>query len=155
METSECLSTLNGHTDWVCSVTWSPDGQKIASSSYDMTIKIWDAYAYECLSTLSGHTNSVQSVAWSPLLLGQKIASSSNDYEIKVWDIESYECKCLECPECPSTLSGHMGNVWSIVWSPLGQKIAGGGNRFNDYGIKIWDTSNFCTPYFNKFQFID
>ncbi|KAF9487659.1 hypothetical protein BDN71DRAFT_1363875, partial [Pleurotus eryngii] len=34
---------LTGHEAWVKSVAFSPDGTKIVSGSYDMTICIWDA----------------------------------------------------------------------------------------------------------------
>ena len=32
--------TLTGHTEWVNSVAWSPDGSKIASGSGDKTVKV-------------------------------------------------------------------------------------------------------------------
>ena len=35
--------TLRGHTDWVHSVSWSPDGMRLVSASKDETVKIWDA----------------------------------------------------------------------------------------------------------------
>jgi WD40 repeat protein len=37
------VRTLTGHSGWVRSVSYSPDGRYIASGSYDRTIKIWDA----------------------------------------------------------------------------------------------------------------
>jgi WD40 repeat protein len=35
--------TLKGHTHAIKSVSFSPDGQRIASGSRDNTVKVWDA----------------------------------------------------------------------------------------------------------------
>jgi WD40 repeat protein len=34
---------LKGHTDYVCSVAWSPEGIRIVSSSHDKTLIVWDS----------------------------------------------------------------------------------------------------------------
>ena len=41
----EC--TLRGHSGWVLSVAYSPDGKHIVSGSRDNTVKIWDAQSGE------------------------------------------------------------------------------------------------------------
>jgi WD40 repeat protein len=35
--------TLMGHSNWVTSVVYSPDGKYIVSGSFDLTVKVWDA----------------------------------------------------------------------------------------------------------------
>jgi hypothetical protein len=35
--------TYSGHSDYVSSVAWSPDGKRIASGSDDMTVQVWQA----------------------------------------------------------------------------------------------------------------
>ena len=35
--------TYQGHRDVVVSLAWSPDGQRVASASYDHTVQVWQA----------------------------------------------------------------------------------------------------------------
>ena len=48
--------TLRGHTDYVNSANFSPDGRYIVSASNDETIRIWDTQTGVCIKTLEGHT---------------------------------------------------------------------------------------------------
>ena len=55
----KALHTLKGHNRRVCSVAFSPDGQRIVSGSRDKTLKIWDANSGKELKTLTGHKSPV------------------------------------------------------------------------------------------------
>ena len=50
---------LHGHTEDINYITWSPDGQYLASPSNDTTICIWDVNSGECVTVLSGHEGGV------------------------------------------------------------------------------------------------
>src|SRR5258708_39564249 len=75
--TGEHLRTLEGHSHWVRSVVFSPDGGLLASASDDNTIKIWAPLTGEHLRTLERHSTCVRSMAYSPD--GGTLASASSD----------------------------------------------------------------------------
>ncbi|EED16915.1 sulfur metabolite repression control protein, putative [Talaromyces stipitatus ATCC 10500] len=58
--------TLDGHSDSVWGVAFSPDGKLVASGSYDETVKLWDPATGTLRQTLVGHSGWVGAVAFSP-----------------------------------------------------------------------------------------
>ncbi|MEQ9624242.1 TIR domain-containing protein [Coleofasciculus chthonoplastes] len=74
---------LQGHESAVISVAFSPDGNRIASGSWDGTIRLWDREGNPIGQPFKGHEDWVMSVAFSPD--GNRIASGSNDGTIRLW----------------------------------------------------------------------
>ncbi len=124
---SEAL-TLKGHAHVVNSVAFSADGQRLASGSWDKTVKIWDIATGKELFSLEGHTSGVFSVAFSPN--GRRLASAGNDGFVKIWDTATGK-------ELFS-LNAQVGGVTSVEFSPDGQRLAFGstGNT-----VGIWDSA--------------
>jgi WD40 repeat protein len=48
------MHTLTGHTNWVRSIAFSPDGKRVASGSDDRLVKIWDTETGALVSSLGG-----------------------------------------------------------------------------------------------------
>src|SRR5438128_290370 len=97
-------ANLQGHTDYVQTVAFSPDGKTLASGSMDATIKLWDTTASKELITLLGHTEGASCVAFSPD--GKTLASGGEDRTIKLWDEKRGKKK--------ATLKGHTKEVSSV-----------------------------------------
>lgn len=80
--------TLSGHTDPVYTVAFSADGKRIATGSFDKSVKLWDATTGKELRTFAGkagHQSLVTAVAFSPD--GSGLASAGTDNFVKVWDV--------------------------------------------------------------------
>jgi WD40 repeat protein len=50
-------ASLAGHTYWVRSVAFSPDGQHIVSGSNDKLVQVWSVSARKEVASLAGHTS--------------------------------------------------------------------------------------------------
>ncbi len=118
--------TLKGHSDWVTSISYSPDGKQIASAGLDGTVKLWNTQTGQFLSSLRGHAGGVLGVSFGPD--GKQIASASKDQTVKVWDARTGK-EVLSC-------KGHSGWVTDVSFSPDGKQIA---SASADNTVRVWD----------------
>ena len=80
---------LLGHTDWVQSLAFSPDGAQLASASGhpgdERAIRRWDVTTGKQVGEpLLGHRAMLTWVAYSPG--GKYLASASHDGTVRLWD---------------------------------------------------------------------
>ena len=112
-------TNLDGHTDRVTSVTYSPDGSLLASAGgcRDPTVRLWDAATQAPLATLRGHTGEIRSVSFS-LPDGGTLASGSRDGTVRLWDVGT--------KRLIDTLEDHTVAVHSVSFSPDGATLVSG-----------------------------
>lgn len=86
---TDMLSTpetiLHGHSEKIYSIRFHPLASDIlASSSYDMSVKIWNLSSGKDEIILKGHTDQIFSLSWSPD--GQHLATVSKDGQVRMYD---------------------------------------------------------------------
>ena len=108
-------------------MAFSRDGARLASASYDKTVRIWSVADRKEIVTLKGHTNAVLAVAFLPD--GRTLVTGGADRLVKVWDVDAKK-------EIGSH-GDHRGAVRGIAVSPDGKKVATAGS---DRRINLWET---------------
>src|SRR5262245_21040482 len=75
---------LEGHRAAVSALAFHPDGQHLASASFDHTLKLWDVGAGCVVRTCRGHRDKVLALVFSPD--GRWLASAGLDGAVRLWD---------------------------------------------------------------------
>src|SRR5262249_7917577 len=128
-------ASFNGHAVWVHSVTFSPNGKRVASGGGDQ-VKVWEMATCQEKATFKGHTNNIAAVVYSPD--GKTLASAAYT-EIKLRDVATgKELRAFK----------DVGGVESVVFSPDGKTLASGSGVFDGNTgrlpsgqIKLWDVA--------------
>jgi WD40 repeat protein len=128
---TQAVRHLRGHTETVLPAAFSPDGEHLASGTYEGAVGLWNLER-DTLTILSGHTRTaagkVTSVAFSPD--GKLLASASYDKTIRLWDVETGAEKLV-------LDTGNRGGT--VTFDPEGRMLASTGD---DSLIRIWDVAS-------------
>ncbi|MGW7263364.1 WD40 repeat domain-containing protein [Streptomyces sp. NPDC054842] len=124
---------LHGHTNWVHSATFSPDGRLLATCSGDMTVRIWDLATGTTRHVLTEHRSSVHVVRFAPC--GDLLASGDMD-SVRLWDVTSGHCvRVLDHADALGL------GVCTAAFSPDGRRLATSDGR-----VLVWDLHSDRAP---------
>ncbi|MGB3671763.1 MAG: WD40 repeat domain-containing protein, partial [Phormidesmis sp.] len=121
------VAELTGHTSWVRSVQFSPDGAWLISGSDDGNVRVWSVATFTCQQILCQSSDRIRSIAISPD--GRLFATGGDDCQIRLWDMQTYTL--LE------TLPTQQSRIWSVAFQQWGHRLllAAGGDKQT---LMIW-----------------
>ncbi|KAG2110851.1 ribosome biogenesis protein Sqt1 [Suillus discolor] len=135
----EVIVKLTGHTDSVCSASFSSDGQMVATGGMDGKVRIWrrvgttDFRNWEFLTELQG-PDEVIWLRWHPR--GTILLAGSNDSTVWLWQLPSGNTM--------QVFAGHSGPVQCGEFTPDGKRIV---TASEDGTLMYWDPRS-PTPLF-------
>ncbi|KAK2861326.1 hypothetical protein FQN49_004319 [Arthroderma sp. PD_2] len=106
---------LSHHTNEVWYLEFSHDGTKLATTSRDCTVLIYDSTTFEIIHRLTDHREPVAYATWSPD--DSKLITCSQDFKAKMWDVQTGSCIL--------TIDHHQP-ITSASWAPDGESFVTG-----------------------------
>lgn len=125
MGIEKLLKTLEGHSDGVLSLAFSPSGALLASGSEDNTVKIWKMPDALDVKTIPAHSGNVTSVAFFPD--GNSLASAGWDKTVKVWSLPDLAMK--------RSFGGHASPVNRVAVHKDGAVLI---TASDDQTVRLW-----------------
>jgi WD40 repeat protein len=116
---------LPGH-ERVSSVAFNPEGNILATGSFDATVMLWDAATGRRLGPVMTQDDDVTGLAFSRD--GKTLASAGSDGQIMLWRVDTAQPR-------DEPLRGHDAAVNAVAFSPAGDLLASGGS---DGRLILW-----------------
>jgi WD40 repeat protein len=134
-------TVLQGHTNRVKHLLFSPDGKTLASMASehpsDKTARLWDVTSGRERAVLR-HPDRVSGIALSPD--GKILASGSWDEKVRLWDVSSGREQAVLKPQ------EYIQGVRSLAFSPDGKILAAGeggaGGGISKNTVRLWDMTD-------------
>jgi WD40 repeat protein len=117
--------TIYRETSQVSNLSFSPDGQAIATNGQDGSVFLWDVQTGQGDRWIAHDAPGI-AVLFNPV--GQSLASSSYDQTVRLWNVSTHQCLHV--------LRGHQGSIQAIAFDPQGQMLASGSS---DQTIRLWE----------------
>ncbi|MGV9252825.1 nSTAND1 domain-containing NTPase [Streptomyces sp. NPDC003697] len=123
---SPLIRRLTGHSAWVSALTFSPNGQTLATASDDHTVRLWDPATGRTRNILAGHHDGVDSVAFSPD--SSLLATASDDRTVRLWNAATghpvRQWHTAGNGPGERDTNGHPDSKASVAFSPDGHTLA-------------------------------
>eukprot|EP00658_Telonema_sp_P-2_P075151 TRINITY_DN6457_c0_g1_i1.p1 TRINITY_DN6457_c0_g1~~TRINITY_DN6457_c0_g1_i1.p1 ORF type:complete len:349 (-),score=82.93 TRINITY_DN6457_c0_g1_i1:200-1246(-) len=123
------VSTLSGHTQEVCGLKWSPNGEQLASGGNDNVLNIWNAGESTAAHKLTAHQAAVKALAWCPWQANTLASGGGTaDRHIRFWNTQTGAC--LNSVDTRS-------QVCSLVWSKHERELLSS-HGFSQNQLTVW-----------------
>ncbi len=131
-EKAEKVAQFKRNDAEVWSVTFAGSPNRVAASSHDWKVTLWDAgNPGQPVHVLDAHDNAAQAVAFFASANGPMLATGGADKVVKLWNLDSMDQV--------RRYRGHRDFVTALAFSPNGRMLASAGL---DGGIRLWSTAS-------------
>ncbi len=144
--TGEAKRAIRASADQYLLLAWSADGQRLATASYDGSVRCWDTATWKLrFEVLRGHGGAnVSSVSFAPD--GRSILTAGDDSATRTWDLDGKQIAVRVDPEIPataaidptsgrhvvSTESRQRATIWDRTTGAVEVSLIGHGSYLND-----------------------